>query len=800
MLKSVEVDIIQDEIIEEIMNHFGRTGSKKRPRIRKFHAELLLKKHQYEERVLNKDELQRPAEYIKRIVKYSKGWLKFINEEALEIELTQEFFDAVDIWTKQYSNFSELDHSDENLESQGILIDGDNITFNGKLMYSRFFKIVSDESEAMNDPNQWKFNNVGILSYDKINFADKNSPVFSSKLFLLKFYVLRKIDEVAFVTSRFVSCPNCNTNYVVPAAKIDNQVTYRCENKIGDDKICKTALKKFPARKMIPTYIYEVAIEIQGKDGSEFKEFFLESFVELHPGFFNGMIFGRTEQKTNSFYFTCLTAKEEKSKIPFTLESSMENEHNFFNLIDSIHNHIKKIGFIIDTNKARLPMMVETIKKLTLTVNKEINLDHSLYFGAPGIGKTYALTLLHFMFYSNAGFISGPRFSLPGLTGGQKEILYQDTAKKKNVPGLFSNQAFVFDEINNAQFLADDKAINLFKSVALAASGTSSTVGGKEFRRVSLIAGTANYDINHLRHYENKIKKIFNSNDEKDESEVQEQNSFLSKIAEKTKDIPPDFDYYAPLKDYGQEIPKGLKLAILKVREESKNYLTNFQKPLMERFYWSILVHPKYDKAHLKQKDIEVLDYLQARKSKYSQRELFSQLFASEFESTIDIIIDETRKKFENEEVEAKWSLQTRRFLKALANKYPEFFSMFHRINQVHVFILFTLTLINRETELSFATKRIFERLISLNHTPIAMEDFHEPDFDDFNYLGETKGELLKLLELYPDRDIRDFVDYDNREQVRKTIVELENNRRIKKISDYHYELDNTPKHEEVQK
>ena len=84
-------------------------------------------------------------------------------------------------------------------------------------------------------------------------------------------------------------------------------------------------------------------------------------------------------------------------------------------------------------------------------------------------------------------------------------------AKKKNVPGLFSNQAIMFDEINNAQFLSDDKATNLFKSVALSSSGTSSTVGGKEFPRTALISGTANYDINHLKHYGNKIKKLYSN-------------------------------------------------------------------------------------------------------------------------------------------------------------------------------------------------------------------------------------------------------------------------------------------------
>ncbi len=779
------------------MNHFGRTGSKRRPRIRKFHAELLLAKFMRDEKVLCQMDLKRPKEYINRMVKFSKGWLEFINADALEMQLTEHLFEAIGKWQTQYSNKAELDTNDKNLEEQGIIVRDDGISFDGRLIYSKFHKIVSDESEAMNDPRQWIFNTKNILAFDRINFGNKSSPAFSSRLFLLKFYILRKIDEVAFVTSRFVQCPNCNANYVVPSAKIDFQKSYKCENKIGD-KICKTLLKKFPARKMIPTYIYEVSIEVSGTNGAEFKEFFLESFIDLTPGFYNGMVFGRTENKTNAFYFTCLTAKAEKSKVEFSIEQKETDQHAFFTILNSVLNHIKKVGFIIDQQKARLPMMIELLKKLTLVTNKEINLDHSLYFGAPGIGKTYALTLLHYMFYSNAGFISGPRFTLPGLTGGQKEILYQDSAKKKNVPGLFSNQAFLFDEINNAQFLADDKAINLFKSVALAASGTASTVGGKEFPRVSLIAGTANYDINYLKHYENKIKKIYNSGNKTEEHGMSEQSAFINKIVEKQDTIPPDFDFYAPLRSYQQETPKDLKLAILKVRDESKSYLTGFPKPLMERFYWSILVHPKYDSAFMKQKKIEVLDYLKARKSRYSQRELFSQLYVSEFESIIKTMTKDARMRFNDIGVEANWSYQAREFLDAMAWKYPHFFSMFQRVNQVHVFHLYTLTILNGETELSFASKRIFERLISLSHTPIEMKDFHNPDFDKFHYLGETRGELLHLIKRYKGKDIREFVDFEGRQKVRKVIVDLLNNKRIKKVDDFFYEIDDTPKFEEI--
>jgi len=776
------------------MNHFGRTGSNKRPRLRKFHAEILLAKFLNQERVINKNEFSRPIEYINRIVKYSKGYLEFIDEEACEIKLTDAFFDRLTAWHSQYSDIEELDQSDENLLEQGIIATDDGISFDGKLTYSRFYKVISDEGEGMNDPETWNFNDKDISMHSKINFGDKNSPVFGSQLFLLKFYVLRKIDEVAFVTSRFVHCPACGANYVVPAAKIDFMQTYKCEKVLGD-KQCKTTLKKFPARKMILTYIYEIGVEVQGKDNTEFKEYFLESFTELTPGYYTGMCFGRTEAKTNSFYFSCLTAREEKSRHKFDLLTNPDNSHRFFDLIDSVVNHIKKVGFIIDDKKARLPVLIETLKKATLSLNKEINMDHSLYFGAPGIGKTYALTMLHHMFYSNAGFISGPRFSLPGLTGGQKEIYYQDMAKKKNVPGLFSNQAFMFDEINNAQFLTDDKATNLFKSVALSSSGTSSTVGGKEFPRTALIAGTANYDINYLRHYENKIKKIY-SGELKNEP-TQEQGLFLASQEVRGVELPAGFDFYANLKDYGIDTPKGLKTAVLKVRDEGKNYLTDFPKPLMERFYYSVLVHPKYDKAFLKQNRIDVSGHLRSRHSLYGQREMMSQLFIPGLENIIYADCQETISAFKNPEVEKKWSKQVEEYLKLLSSKYVEFFSMFHRISQVHVFTLYTLSILNNETELSVATKRVFERIISLLHTPIEMEDFHAPDFDKFHYYGETKTTILEIIRRYSHRPITEFVDLD-RPNIRRNLAELENAHKIKKIDEFTYEIDTTQRFEEI--
>jgi len=773
------------------MSTFGRTGKSLRPRIRKFHAEILYTKFLNREKVLNATELGRPIDYMKRMVKYSKGFLKFINEEAGEVKLTDSFFLKMEGWMQQYSNKEELDHSDENLIEQGIILKDEGVSFDGRLTYSRFYKVVSDEGESINDPKSWQYNDKNIETFDYIDFANKDSPLFSSKLFNLKFYILRKIDEVSFVTSRFVHCPNCGANYVVPAAKIDFLATYKCEQMIGD-KPCNTTLKKFPVRKMIPTYIYEISVEVRNKETTEYKEFYLESFTPLSAGYYVGMCFGRTEAKSNSFYFTCLTAKEEKSVHEFKLIDN-KHSHAFFNIVDSVINHIKGIGFVLEEDKAKLPVLIETLKKLNTIINKEINLDHSLYFGAPGIGKTYALTMLHHLFYSNSGFISGPRFSLAGLTGGQKDIYYQDTSKKKNVPGLFSNQAFVFDEINNATFLHDDKAINLFKSVALSASGTATTVGGKEFPRISLIAATANYDLDYLRFYENKIKKVYTSElKESDEKNTPSNNLLIGSISslqstKKINKIPEDFDYYANFKDYSVDVDKILKTSILKIRDNGKNYLTDFPKPLMERFYWAVLVHPKHDKQYRKQKEIDVAGFMKYRDSNYSQRELMAQLYVSNFDELITNKIKETKAKFEDPETLAIWTKQAEEFLYLMSSKYIAFFSMFSRINQVHVFTLYTLSLINKETELSFETKRIFEKLISLLHTPIELYNFHKPNFIKGRFIGETTATILEIIKRYPN-NLKAHLDY-SRERTKKVLVDLQNNNKIKKIDDYHFEI-----------
>jgi len=782
------------EIVEEILDHFGRTGSKNRPRIRKFHAELLYAKFARDERVLKGEELRRGKDYIDRFVKYSKGFVKYINEEALEMQITPVFFNQMNRWFTQYSSVEELDTNDDNLQEQGIYLGEDHIRFDGKLSYSRFYKIISDEGESLNDQRNWLFSDKDIPSYDFIDFSEKSNPVFNSKLILLKFYVLRKIDEVAFVTSRYVHCPVCGANYAIPATMIDFVATYRCENMVGD-KPCNTTLKKFPARKMIPTYIYEAAFEIHSSEGVEYKEFFLESFQELNPGYHTGMIFGRTEAKSNTFYFTCLKAHKEKSKVDFILRTYEEHgtKHGIFNLIDSIIDYIKSVGFIIDKDKARLTFTIELIKKLNVLFNREINLDHSLYYGAPGIGKTVALTLLHNVFYSNSGFISGPRFSIPGLTGGQKEVHYQDMAKKKNVPGLFSLPSFIFDEINNDQFLQDDKAVNLLKSAALSASGTSSTVGGKEFQRIALMAGTANYDTDHLKHYENKIKKMFLREAKEAPVEKRQENFFDDEIEDPENKIPEGFDYYMPLDSYSPSIPKLLKIAVIRTREEGKNYLTAFSKPLMERFYWSVLVHPKFDRSYIRHKEVDVMAHLKSREDIYSQREKITQLYIADFDSMIKEQYNVTINAFKNPDIEAKWGKQVSEFLKEMSIKYHNFFSMFKRIEQVHVFTLFTLSILNKETELSWETKRVYEKLISLLHTPIDVKDFHTPDYENFIYIHESRAELLEWITAHPGEDIREYVDYDNHSIPRINLVALENSHKITKLSTYKYKMNETP-------
>jgi len=88
---------------------------------------------------------------------------------------------------------------------------------------------------------------------------------------------------------------------------------------------------------------------------------------------------------------------------------------------------------------------------------------------------------------------------------------------------------------------------------------------------------------------------------------------------------------------------------------------------------------------------------------------------------------------------------------------------------------------------LSFETKRIYERLISVLHTPIKINDFHTLDFEKYQYLGESRGELFDIIKRYPEQDIRNFVDYEKRTIIRKNLVTLENSRKIIKIKEFCY-------------
>ena len=154
-----------------------------------------------------------------------------------------------------------------------------------------------------------------------------------------------------------------------------------------------------------------------------------------------------------------------------------------------------------------------------------------------------------------------------------------------------------------------------------------------------------------------------------------------------------------------------------------------------------------------------------------------------------------TAEKFEISEVEKKWSKQAKIFLNLMANKYVEFFSMFNRISQVHVFILFSLSLINKETELSFETKKVFEKIISMLHTPIDIKDFHNPDFNNFDCIGETKASILEIIKKYSDKDLTLYIDFSNPKTM-NNINELITLNRIKKVDEFKYEVDQTRKFE----
>jgi hypothetical protein len=191
---------INQQIIEEIINHFGRTGSNQRPRLRKFHAEIFLSKFLNNERVLSANELSRPIEYIKRIVKYSKWYLSFINEEAGEVHIEDNFFLRMEGWHKQYQEFEELDHSDANLIEQGIIIDGvsQNATayntfydlgngFNGSAFPASSI-IVIDAENNVSIGDMFGRNTAQSSTYPRINLTDTTSIALGMSIAGITYY------------------------------------------------------------------------------------------------------------------------------------------------------------------------------------------------------------------------------------------------------------------------------------------------------------------------------------------------------------------------------------------------------------------------------------------------------------------------------------------------------------------------------------------------------------------------------------------------------------------------------------
>ena len=103
---------------------------------------------------------------------------------------------------------------------------------------------------------------------------------------------------------------------------------------------------------------------------------------------------------------------------------------------------------------------------------------------------------------------------------------------------------------------------------------------------------------------------------------------------------------------------------------------------------------------------------------------------------------------------------------------------MFQRQEKIHVFALYTLSIINGESDLSEQTRHLYERLISLLHRPLEIEDFHEPDFEEYVYIGERRSDILEVIEKHPDQDIGQYVNL-TRKTVKKCIAKLENDNNI---------------------
>ena len=122
---------------------------------------------------------------------------------------------------------------------------------------------------------------------------------------------------------------------------------------------------------------------------------------------------------------------------------------------------------------------------------------------------------------------------------------------------------------------------------------------------------------------------------------------------------------------------------------------------------------------------------------------------------------------------------------------------MFNRISQVHVFILYSLSLLNKETNLSFATKRVFEKMISLQHTPIELNEFHDPNFETYKYIGETKATALNIIKKYGPDNLANHLD-TTRKRVRTILAELETNHKIINLGEGKYRINLEKRFEEV--
>ena len=190
---------IKNEITEEIVKCFGFTSGG-RPRIRKYQAELFYNKCKFQETTITVGEFERDVEFVKRLVKFSNGYLEWVDDENTIVEMQKSFLDFLQRIEIKHDEHQELEHKEEDLQNKGINFIDDKVRFDGQLNYSKFFNIVSDEEERLNDPKIWIYSEQDLEKYTKIDFTNKDSPLFNSLLCVLKVQVLRKIDDISFQT------------------------------------------------------------------------------------------------------------------------------------------------------------------------------------------------------------------------------------------------------------------------------------------------------------------------------------------------------------------------------------------------------------------------------------------------------------------------------------------------------------------------------------------------------------------------------------------------------------------------